>query len=114
MTSKLTKTERAEAIARLQEWIKDGDTVYCVLRSRAASGMSRVIDLKIIGQDEYNGATQTRIWHIGYNAAKALDRSYDNKKEGIRISGCGMDMGFALVDDLRRTLGYKELRHEWL
>jgi hypothetical protein len=94
--TKAAQQEQAEAIARLKEYIRPGDTVYCILRRVSASGMSRVIDLKIMHENEP--------LHIGYNAALALGYPYDRKAEGIKIGGCGMDMGFALVYELAQTL----------
>ena len=41
--TKAAEAERAEAIAKLREWIKPGDTVYTVLDSVSRSGMSRHI-----------------------------------------------------------------------
>lgn len=96
----MTKTntaEQQEAIDRLRQWIKPGDTVHCILRHVSKSGMFRVIDLVHITQD---GAIKA----LGYNAAKTLGDKYDPEREGIRISGAGMDMGFALVYNLGSTL----------
>ena len=94
--------------AFLHDMVKEGDTVYTVLRHVSRSGMLRVIDLIAIRGNEP--------WHCGYNAAEVLGRSYDRNREGIKISGCGMDMGFALVYDLAHVLfgnGYA-LKHSWL
>ena len=44
-TTATRKAEQEEAIARLRNWIRPGDTLYTVLRHRAASGMSRSIDV---------------------------------------------------------------------
>lgn len=35
-----SKTEQAEAFARLRDWLKPGDTVYTVLDSVSRSGMT--------------------------------------------------------------------------
>jgi hypothetical protein len=85
-----------EAIGYLRESLKPGDTVYCILRHVSQSGMSRIIDLVTIKDD--------KVYHVGYNAARALGLKYDRDKQGVRISGCGMDMGFALVYDLSYRL----------
>ena len=90
------KSERAEAVARLREWLKPGDTVYCVLRHVSRSGMSRVIQVvKPEGDD---------MVYLGYNVAAAIDAPYDRKREGVKMGGCGMDMGFALVYELAHAL----------
>jgi hypothetical protein len=99
MATKKT-TEQLEAIERLRGWIKPGDTIYCILRNVSRTGMSRVIDLKHIDCTD----AERPMSHIGYNAALAMGMSYDRKREGIKIGGAGMDMGFALVYDLAWTL----------
>lgn len=98
MTTRTTKTERTEAAERLREWLRPGSTVYCILRHRSASGMSRVIQLVTIDPAD------CRHLFIGYNAAAAMDERYDRDREGIRVSGAGMDMGFHLVYNLGATL----------
>lgn len=90
------KQAQIDAIKDLQELLKPGDTVYTQLKHVSSSGMSRIIGLVVIRDNEPR--------HIGYLVSKALDMRYDRNKEGIKISGCGMDMGFAIVYDLGRTL----------
>ncbi len=91
-----TKTEKSEARARLLELLKPGDTVYIVLKHVARSGMMRVIAVKIL----WNGD----ICDITYHAAVAMGESIDNKRDGVRVSGCGMDIGAALVYNLGAML----------
>ena len=112
MPKKIPKsvTEKAEAIERLKEWVKPKDTIYTILRHCSKSGMSRVIDLKVV-DTKHND-----ISHIGYNVALALGQRYDRSKNGIRISGCGMDMGFELVYRLGEVMyndGYT-FHQRWL
>ena len=107
------RREQAEAIARLQGWIKDGDTVYCVLRSRAASGMSRTIQLLTIKPDN-SFRSGIDVGHIGYNVARATGSRYNERHEGIVVPGCGFDAGHHIVDELRGALGYQKLWHEWI
>jgi hypothetical protein len=104
-TDKATKTprisakeqDRNEAIATLRKRIKPGDTVYCILRHVSSSGMSRVIDLCI--------PDGKAVESIAWLAARAMDDKMVNDRHyGIRVSGCGMDMGFYLVYNLGRTL----------
>ncbi len=75
--------------------VKPGDTVY-ILRHRAASGMSRVIDLFVINDGEPS--------MLGFWVAGALGLPYDRKREGIKVNGTGMDMGFHVVYELARVL----------
>lgn len=113
--------DKAEAIENLRKWIKRDERIYTVLRHRAASGMTRFIDMYYIRDNVPH--------RITWQAAKALGWTYCTKREALRIGGCGMDMGFHAVYSLSSVLfrdadtfrdsvtgedaGYS-LRHEWL
>ena len=56
-----------------------------------------------IGPDT-GGDGSPRVWAYGWNAAKALGYTMDRDREGLRVSGCGMDMGFHVVYSLSRVL----------
>ena len=101
--------EAKEALERLREWVKPGDTIWCVLRSVSRTGMMRVIDFQKFEADG-------RHLSLGWNIAKALDMPYNRDREGVRVSGCGMDMGFHVVSGLAFKLFGAEsaLRSEWL
>lgn len=101
MTTKAQRAERAEAIERLRDWCHPGDTIYTVLRHVSASGMMRVIQVVSIDNDPKRGPY---VSHLGYNVARAIDATYDRNREGIRVSGCGMDMGFWIVYELSAAL----------
>ena len=106
--SKHTKDEQEQALTRLFALLQPGDTILTSLRHVSRSGMSRVIQLIAIKDNQLH--------YIGYNAAIVMGKKYDDKREGIVIGGCGMDMGFALVYDLSYRLfadGYR-LHHRWL
>lgn len=85
---------KAEAIAQLREWIKPGDTVYTVLRHKSRSGMQRVIGVVM------DAPMQDRTYLVGI----ALGYSFDDNRNGLRVTGCGSDMGFELVYNLGRVL----------
>ena len=89
--------ERQEAIGRLREWLKPGDTVYTIVRHVSRSGMQRTIDC--IGIDKPD-----QIHAYGWNVAKALGWSFDRDREGVKVSGCGMDMGFETVYSMGRVM----------
>ena len=84
---------------KLLELVKPGDTVYTILRHVSRSGMSRVIDLVIMSDGEP--------FSISGWAADVTDSRLDRDRWGLKISGAGMDMGFALVYDLSYRL-FKE------
>lgn len=99
MTKKTEKeANRQEAITRLREILKPGDTVYTTLRHVSKSGMTRDISLHI-GRDK-------NIQTITHLVATALNSSVKGHhgSNAIRMGGCGMDMGFALVYNLGRVL----------
>ncbi len=103
-----TKAEVEEARKDLRERCPKGTTVYTILRHCSRSGMYRVLDLYIVKDN-----CPVR---ITYTAAAALEGRYDKRHEGLAMSGCGMDMGFAAVYDLASVLhtdGYA-LDHRWM
>jgi hypothetical protein len=95
--SKISKKERDEAIARLHEWLKPGDTIYTILRHVSRSGMTRTIDVVQIRPD---GGMRA----LAYNVAIAVGYPLDSNREGLRVQGCGSDMGFEVVYNLGRAL----------
>jgi len=100
MTATITKkvqkdTERDEALAELRKMLKPGDTVYTVIRSVSASGMSRRMDLYVIRKNVPHCIS-------GY-VGRILDYKRSNK-DGLLVAGVGMDMGFHLVYSLSHAL----------
>ena len=85
-----------EACQQLRELIKPGQTVYTRMNHCARSGMMRVIDLFIIQDNEPRRITWT--------VCNALGETYNQKHEGLKMSGCGMDMGFEAVYRLGHAL----------
>ena len=90
-----TNKERSESRQTLLELLKPGDTVYTVLKHVSRSGMMRHIQIKLVRDGD--------ICDITYHAARVMGDSIA-KDGGIRVSGCGMDMGFALVYNLGAVL----------
>lgn len=95
MSRNATNTEKADAIARLQEILKPGDTVYCLLRSVSKSGMSRTMSFYGANYEFLDGYISN---------ALGLRRVPMGKGEGLKVSGCGMDMGFRVVYKLGHAL----------
>lgn len=110
------RLDRAYAIEHLlTHYIKEGQTVYTIIKSVSSSGMSRDITLKVVNDGKLEDIT--------YYAAQALEwRLVErNGSRAVRVGGCGMDMGFHTVYTLARVLfrgsvegdaGYS-LRQEW-
>lgn len=90
------RAEQAEAVKRLLEWVKPGDTVYTVLRQVSRSGMSRRIDCYQLVNGEPH--------YLTGNVAKVCGYPFPRSGEGLRVNGCGMDMGFSVVYNLSATL----------
>lgn len=114
--------QKEQAKQHLRKLLKPGQTVYTILRHRSTSGMSRSISLVI--------NTKDGIQSLDYWIAQAKGEPTDQKNGGLKVSGCGMDMGFHLVYNLGRILwpdGVKKgrgaqpdkdggyaLNHQWL
>lgn len=110
--TKAQKAEQVEALDRLREWVKPGDELTTIIRSVARSGMSRTIDVYAfyVRDDGKIG----RRW-LSSNVATAC--GYRTTDDGaLKVGGCGMDMGFAVVYNLASVLfgdGYA-LSQVWL
>ena len=84
-----SKAQRTGSLARLHEILKPGDTVHTILRHVSRSGMMR--EISVIGPN--NEDITWHVMHVG-----GYRRS--DKTGGLRVSGCGMDMGFHVVYNL--------------
>ena len=94
MTKKALQAQQ-EARGHLRAILKPGDTIYTVLRHVSKSGMSRDIDLYLMSADG-------PLYLSGYAATALGERRAPD--QGIRVGGCGMDMGFHLVYNLSSAL----------
>lgn len=93
--------------------LKPGDCVYTVLDRVSSSGMMREIRLVLLKADD-KGEVYTL--HPNYSASILLGVPQSKKGDGLRVKGCGMDMGFHLVHELSWALfrdGYA-LKHRWI
>jgi hypothetical protein len=100
MSTKVQEAEQAEAVKRLREEIKPGETLHTILRHVSKSGMSRSIS--IVQLKCKRGKPQNYDW--SYLVAKAIGENIDQTYDGIKIGGAGMDMGFELVYRLSMAL----------
>jgi hypothetical protein len=102
------KQDQQNAINELGSILKDipTDTIYTVLRHVSSSGMQREISVKMIDAG--------RVIHLDYLVGEALGMKSGNHN-GLKVRGCGMDMGFHLVDCINRVCGNgKTFRQEWI
>lgn len=102
MSAKSRKdADQQEAITRLREWLKPGETVYTSLESVSRSGMSRKIGVHYFYTDEKGEIVKLWLTRL---VATACGFRFDYKSESLVIGGCGMDMGFHVVYTLGRVL----------
>ena len=84
----------------IPEWLKPqlvpGSTVYTKVDHVSRSGMSRVISCYVVDGGE--------IRDISYFVSQALGWGQSDKHGGVKVGGCGMDMGFHLVYSFSRAL----------
>lgn len=92
MATKAQQKERAEAIERLREVMPPGTTVYTILRHVSQSGMMRHISVK-------TGLEGQHDWDVALATDSRLA-----PRDGIKVGGAGMDMGFHLVYSLSYNL----------
>lgn len=91
------------------KWIKrTRPTVYTTCNHVSSSGMLRVIDCFVIRDNK-----PVSVVHLieTYELYKQ-----DNLRRGVRVSGCGMDMGFAVVYALSDAIfpkGFKYRKNEY-
>ena len=105
MTKK--ETEKREAIEYLKKSINKGDTLFTIVTHVSKSGMSR--NIKILDIKEGNPS----YWN--YYISKIL--GYTLKDDGtLKVQGCGMDMGFHVVNQLSKVLFDDEyaIKQRWI
>lgn len=97
----------AEARESLKKMLKPGDCIYTILQSVSKSGMSRKIKL-VVGDGE------NKISDITWYVSQTLEERMNDG--AIVVKGCGMDMGFYLVERLSRVLFQESyaLKQSWL
>ena len=114
------EAEKAKYREYLLETVQPGDVVWCVIRNVASSGMSRTISMFVFRPEpemSQYGTGGIGAYQLHYNTSKLLGWRYSRAHEGVLVQGCGMDMGFHLVDCLSRALGFvgpQALKHRWL
>jgi len=80
--------------------IAPGMTIHTVLRHVSASGMTRWISpLRLVP----DGAGET-VHDLTYMAGRLLGYPRNGRHEGLKVGGCGSDMGFEVVYSLGRAL----------
>lgn len=103
----MTKAQKQERFTRAKDalldpvngyGIKAGDTIHTILRHVSKSGMSRSISCVLIRDGE-------NVQLLDHWLAMLLDYRIDQGRGGgLKVSGCGMDMGYSVIYSLSRAL----------
>lgn len=93
----------SEARDYLRELFPVGSVVPVLVRHVTSSGMSRSISV-------LHGDGDGNVTDVSWSVARATGSKLDDRHGGVKVGGAGMDMGFALVYDLARTL-YRDNFH---
>jgi len=132
-----TKQDRTAATERLREWLKDGDTLWFILRHRSASGLQRVYSVKQLTTDigsrdcayceggklfgdclKCHGTKSEPVYNtctsdLSSNIALACNFGFHSDHYGVKVNGCGFSGEHEIADTVGRLLGIK-LRYETL
>lgn len=106
---KMNKDKKQYATQRLKEILPHGSTVYTLVTSVSKSGMSRSIKCLVIYKDD--------LIDISDFVAKAIENPFDNNNGGVKVKGCGMDMGWYLVEEALSYALYGEtskVKQRWI
>lgn len=104
------KKQLAHALKNAPKDANGKPVFYVVARHVSKSGLSRVLSVY------YFETKAQAMFHLNYVAAILLELPMDRKYDGVKLSGCGMDMGFELVyrlADVATGNGYS-IRHQLL
>ena len=122
------ESKQAEAYVFLRSVLPKGSTVYTILKHVSRSGMTRGIDCyaltvehasKSQGPDAPDKIIACPLWitvWVGHAIDSPQPLDYWRKSLGLKVGGCGMDMGFHVVSNLSYALyddGYA-IKHAWL
>jgi hypothetical protein len=95
---------KEEAIKTLKENIKKGDLIYTQLNHISQSGMMRHIQVRQIKNNYPLDWSRLVAVALDWKEAKSRFGGYN----GIKVGGCGMDMGFHLVYTLFNEFLYND------
>ena len=89
---------------KMVQWIRmKRPTIYCVCRHVSSSGMFRRISFYAIRRNE--------LVYLDGLIEDLADYKRDKKEQGLRVTGCGMDMGFAVVYAFSHAIFAKGFRY---
>jgi hypothetical protein len=85
------------AMERLRNTFPSGSTVTTTIKNVSRSGMGRSI--AVFATDD-----KGIICNVSRDVARVCEWRYDNDRQAVYVSGCGMDMAFHLVYTLAHVL----------
>jgi hypothetical protein len=108
------KTDSKQAKKELKALLEqlETSTIFVVQRGVSRSGIRRYLDLYVLPGNTNSHSNilpvpldgQVKPLRITHKVARALQRVYNDKRECLEVSGCGMDMHFATVSELSCAL----------
>lgn len=106
----MSKDKQKETIKELKKAFPKGSTAYTKLIHCSSSGMTRIIGVIGIKKNEPR--------YYSYKVGELLDYKCSDKfgEYGVKVGGCGMDMGFHLIYQLSSIL-YKDgyaINQRWI
>jgi hypothetical protein len=96
--AKVSKQDREISLSNLREALPMHNDarprpVYAIVKSVAASGMSRRIEFYVPVNDPHDGL---RLHSLTWSISAVL--GWHANMKGVKVDGCGMDMGFHTLD----------------
>lgn len=91
------RLQRAECVERLRNMLPPGTKVATLVTHVSRSGMARSIRVFAPGDDGHSIDISGSVAHV-------IGDRFDSTNGGVRVMGCGMDMGFHVVYSLSRAL----------
>ena len=103
-----TKVHRDTAIQKLREVVTPGSTIYVVLRRKNPLGTCRWLEFYHVRDGELK--------RITWDVALAVDGEYCREHDALKVTGAGLDVGYASVESLGQALlgSGRALKHQWL
>ena len=103
-----TEVQRDTAVKNLREVIAPGATIYVLLRRKNKLGTCRWVEFYHINEGQLKCIT----WDV----ALAIQGEYCREHDAVKITGAGLDVGYASVRELSDALygPSRPLAHKWL
>jgi len=118
--SKKDNADRDLAVEELRKILTPNSQVFANVKHVSRSGMYRAISFYTPVVDPETG----RVWmrRLDRYIARATGYTFDTRREAVGVSGCGMDMGFAVLYSVCGALWSRDVegwdnvaqKKEWL